>query len=185
MYTEILKNTPCVYYISDGIGHVKIGVASDLYSRFATIQVGNASELTLMNVEYFDDISEAYIREEELHGYLANNVVRGEWFDEQSVADFLNGIKKDIETSYRYSNNFGVALKVWMAQAEFFSQNPKAKDQLNPPEYYLYKHGLTPQDDENYGWVEENGERIPIYISFCNFIGSGKNRKKKNGAIHA
>ena len=88
---EIRRNEPCVYFISDGQGHCKIGVASDIYSRFNTIQVGCAFDLTIKHIIYTEDLKDAYETEREYHELLSHYLVRGEWFDEVAVDNVLSG----------------------------------------------------------------------------------------------
>lgn len=85
---QIKKNTPCVYFISDGQGHCKIGVASDIQNRFNTLQVGCAYELTIKHIIYTDTIDEAYGIENEYHSALAGYLVRGEWYEEYATEEY-------------------------------------------------------------------------------------------------
>jgi hypothetical protein len=64
---------PDSYFISDGRGRVKIGkTEGDPKKRMATLQCGNADELTLLATDYTS--------EGELHRKFAHYHVRGEWF---------------------------------------------------------------------------------------------------------
>lgn len=92
---KIRKNTPCVYFITDGQGNCKIGVASDVQSRFVTIQVGNACKLRLKRVEYTDTLDEAFEAERQYHAALSPWRVRGEWFEEKAVSDYLAGLQPE------------------------------------------------------------------------------------------
>lgn len=66
-----------VYFIGDGAGHVKIGVAVDVESRLATLQTGNAHELTVLAIE-----QGGYGLEGWYHRRFAEHRVRrsNEWF---------------------------------------------------------------------------------------------------------
>lgn len=88
---ETIRNAPCVYFISDGCGHCKIGVASDIYSRFNTLQVGSAYELSIVDVVYTETLKEAYETENHYHTILREKKVRGEWFEETAVKNILSG----------------------------------------------------------------------------------------------
>lgn len=87
---DIKKDVPCVYFISDGQNHCKIGVASDIQSRFNTLQVGSAYELTIRHIKYTDSIDEAYEIEKEYHSALHDYIVRGEWYKEDAVERYYN-----------------------------------------------------------------------------------------------
>lgn len=87
---KIRKNTPCVYFVSDGHGHCKIGVASDLYNRISNLQVGCPYEITLIHVMYFDSITEATKKENQLHHELKEYRIRGEWFEQNFVQLYLS-----------------------------------------------------------------------------------------------
>lgn len=89
--TEKIRNKPCVYFVSDENGNCKIGVASDIYNRFQNMQVANASNLCILNLEYYDNLSDAYERERQIHGHLRPYNVRGEWFSEKEVIQYIDG----------------------------------------------------------------------------------------------
>lgn len=97
---QMLKDTPCVYFITDGRGNCKVGVASDIKSRLNTLQVGNPDELKLKYVMYFSSIDEAYYMENECHHALTTKNVRGEWFEEKAVDDYIKGKCPDDDTVY-------------------------------------------------------------------------------------
>lgn len=66
-----------VYFIGDGVGHVKIGVATDIDSRLRVLQCGNAHALTVLTIEEGGyDLERAY------HARFAAHRVRSsnEWF---------------------------------------------------------------------------------------------------------
>lgn len=73
--TPGVQDNNLVYFISDGMGHVKIGVAKDPERRMYELQIGNAFQLTLLAVE-----SGGQPREKALHKVFRDLRVRGEWF---------------------------------------------------------------------------------------------------------
>ena len=85
---KIKKNVPCLYFISDGQQHCKIGVASDIQSRFNTLQVGAAYEVSIKHLIYTDTLDEAYDLEQEYHSALCEYNIRGEWYDESMVENY-------------------------------------------------------------------------------------------------
>lgn len=89
---------PCVYYISDGQGHCKVGIATNLNSRMNTLQVGSPYELKLLHAQYYDDIELAREQEDYAHYILDKHVIRGEWYEEEAVTKFIeNGCKDPID----------------------------------------------------------------------------------------
>lgn len=97
---EIKANIPCLYFVSDGQGNCKIGVASDIKGRMNNLQVGSAFELRIKNIIYFGTIDEAYEMERQYHADLAPKNVRGEWFEEKAVEDYMNGKMPDDNRVY-------------------------------------------------------------------------------------
>ena len=69
--------TPVVYFISDGMGHVKIGITTtdQLTLRVGALQTGNAFALVVEHVTLGGADLEAA-----LHAQFADLRVRGEWF---------------------------------------------------------------------------------------------------------
>lgn len=65
-----------MYFIADGVGHVKIGVTSgSVETRLAALQIGNAHTLTIAGV-----CRGGYPFEAELHDMFKFCRVQGEWF---------------------------------------------------------------------------------------------------------
>lgn len=95
---ELIRHQPCVYFISDGQGHCKIGVASDIKERLSTLQVSSAFELTIKHIEYTDDLDEAYEIERHYHSQLHERRIRGEWFDEDAVGYYLENGRAEGKT---------------------------------------------------------------------------------------
>lgn len=118
---SIRRNTPCVYFISDGQGHCKVGIASDFYNRFNTIQVGSAFDLQLKKIIYTDTIGEANDLERYYHGLLSSKRIRGEWFDETAVDDVLSG--KRIESNYDFPIGFNLNDLIDLFMLSHFADN--------------------------------------------------------------
>lgn len=127
---EKIRNKPCVYFISDGNGNCKIGVASDIYNRFQNMQVANASNLVILNLEYYDNIYDAYERERQIHGHLRPYNVRGEWFSEKEVIQYIDGNlkpKQEQETDSLCTVGF---LKMYIRILERIAKGGDKKDML-------------------------------------------------------
>lgn len=114
MITEAKERTPCVYFVSDGCGHCKIGVASNLPLRMSSLQVGNAYELKIINVIYCETVSAATDIERKAHQKLERSAIRGEWFDENDVIDFLSkgGIQTKQEKEIDYIGIIDILNKI-------------------------------------------------------------------------
>jgi hypothetical protein len=65
-----------VYFISDGAGHIKIGVTGNIQERLAAMQLANATEL---RIEAVIPGGGAEL-ESELHDLFGLARARGEWF---------------------------------------------------------------------------------------------------------
>lgn len=70
----------CVYVISDGNGHCKIGKAVDVARRLKELQTGNASELRVSTCLVCDSDHESYRAERAAHKILEERRASGEWF---------------------------------------------------------------------------------------------------------
>ena len=105
-----------VYFIKNGLGskHVKVGMAINLDNRLTSYQTAFSNDIYL--VGYIE--CENYISlEKEIHSYLSDKRVKGEWFsldandffdistqyDFKQVNNFYNGDYKTIETSIKES----------------------------------------------------------------------------------
>lgn len=82
---------PIVYFIRDGLGHIKIGIARDLGKRIKALQTANP-----MKLEYFYGMEvkswfEAQCIEKELHELFREQRLQGEWFEEVPVLRYLRG----------------------------------------------------------------------------------------------
>lgn len=73
--TVTLTSRRWVYFITDGVGHVKIGFAANVGARLCELQTGNALPLTVLAT-----LKGSCDTERELHQRFAEYRVRGEWF---------------------------------------------------------------------------------------------------------
>lgn len=89
------RDAPAVYFISDGQGHMKVGVASDIVTRLSSMQVGNASELQVVHLIQTETLSEAYRLESKIHDALQHSRIRGEWFRFDDAMSYLQGNTKE------------------------------------------------------------------------------------------
>lgn len=69
-----------VYLIASQSGHLKIGVASSVHKRLASLQGGNPYKLTVVAAERLRSRDLAFRVEQCVHGALSGGRVRGEWF---------------------------------------------------------------------------------------------------------
>lgn len=79
-----------VYFIRDGLGHIKIGMSNDVQSRLAELQTANPMDLEYYRGLKFKNISDARKAEKELHKMFRDVRLRGEWFLEKPVMDFVD-----------------------------------------------------------------------------------------------
>ena len=73
-----------VYIITDG-EYVKIGQATNIEKRLASLQCGNPRKLSILQTIQTDDMN---LTEHSLHWWFKDYRIQGEWFDLASV--FLN-----------------------------------------------------------------------------------------------
>ena len=79
-----------VYFITDGMGHVKIGYTGDVAARLRELQACNAFTLRILGV-----LSGGHEAEGILHKRFAAHRVRGEWFRLNSeILEFIANIPK-------------------------------------------------------------------------------------------
>ena len=121
MYTKKLKNVPVVYFISDGNGFVKIGYAADIFQRFNTMQVNNAAELSILHLVYNDDLDDAHWTEKQYHEHLKPYKVRGEWYQEKPVIDYLMAEQKEMK-DLGLTNDFEEENKIFAQMETLFSE---------------------------------------------------------------
>lgn len=82
----------CVYLISDGKGHYKIGTSNEPYIRMKTLEIGNPHKLKVLFIS--DPISNAAKIEHMLHREYTSNNLKGEWFKFNEIQDVISNIKK-------------------------------------------------------------------------------------------
>lgn len=83
-----LDRDSLVYFISDGLGHVKIGIALDPAERLRQLQGANPCELVLEAV-----LPGGREVEMQLHDLFSNYCVRGEWFVlSEQIGVYIDGV---------------------------------------------------------------------------------------------
>lgn len=85
----MMKKTGYIYFITDGIGHIKIGVTDAPERRIKQLQTGNANFLEIIFQIETDSMEEAYEVEALLHEMFSDNRINGEWFEEKPVIKLL------------------------------------------------------------------------------------------------
>lgn len=80
-----------VYFIRDGCGNIKIGVAQDVLRRMKELQTSNPNKLEIVSCLHLPRLDHAYMVETELHKKFSNVRKQGEWFDENEVKSWLDG----------------------------------------------------------------------------------------------
>lgn len=88
---------PCVYFIRDGMGNIKIGKTKDVLSRLNTLQTANAHELSIHFVMKVETMRDAEVLEKELHDKFDYCHICGEWFRENDVIAYTE--QYEIHTS--------------------------------------------------------------------------------------
>lgn len=142
-----------IYFISDGIGHVKIGKADCVEFRLKQLQTGNASDLRI--IQTFDykefmsalenkDVTELVV-ESTLHRMFSkfrikHEGTRSEWFYEKPVLMFLRMNKHQIYET----------IKSYLP----FEDNYCRRSDLMKRGYYAW----NPIQKNNFG-IGENGDR--------------------------
>ncbi len=87
-----------VYFISDGIGNCKVGIAEYPERRRYTMQTGNANELVTKATIRCVNKYQAEAWESKIHRELKAKRVRGEWFEEKAVDEYLLNLSERAET---------------------------------------------------------------------------------------
>jgi hypothetical protein len=107
--TITLNPSRWVYFVSDGIGHVKIGFANNPWYRLVELQCGNALPLTLLaTIKGGCDLEKA------LHARFAEHHVRGEWFRlESEIRDYISSIPRPVEPSAAVSQPPPQEVSAW------------------------------------------------------------------------
>ena len=84
-----LRTGRYVYFIRDGLEHIKIGVANNVKNRIKELQTANPMKLEYFYGMHVKTSEDAYDLEEELHKKFSNIRLMGEWFKEEEVLEFL------------------------------------------------------------------------------------------------
>jgi hypothetical protein len=92
-----------VYFIRDGLGNIKIGIARDVGQRKKELQTANPNDLEVFYVMRVPDMWSARVIEMELHERFANRRKKGEWFEEAEIIDWLR-VGKVTAGNYRFRN---------------------------------------------------------------------------------
>ena len=92
-----------VYFIRAGYtGPIKIGVASNVQRRPATLQTGNHLPLYVIATIKYSSRAEAYEKENRFHKLFSNKRLGGEWFSNKiklsEIDDEMNKLRKKSET---------------------------------------------------------------------------------------
>ena len=91
-----------VYFMLDGFGHCKIGNSLNVMKRKKSLEVGCPYELEIIKIFKLPNKSEAEKIEKALHKKFKKVNIRGEWFEEKPVIDWLNQSKIYVE-GYEFS----------------------------------------------------------------------------------
>lgn len=90
-----------VYFVSDGVGHIKIGKSKNVRKRIKALQTGNAHELNLiLQVLFVEDAPWAVSLnvdslEDVLHDTFKKYHVRDEWFEAEPILVFISELLTD------------------------------------------------------------------------------------------
>ena len=88
--SEKIKEARALYIIRmGGAGPIKIGIATDPYSRMNELQTGNPQELQLIKVYDY-----CAMFEDKIHKELENYRMQGEWFANQALPVAVNIMNK-------------------------------------------------------------------------------------------
>ena len=79
-----------VYFIRDGLGHIKIGITDDVVRRLNQLQTSNPVKLELYAGFGVKSQFDAREIERHLHEKFSGRRLHGEWFDEEKVLEFLS-----------------------------------------------------------------------------------------------
>lgn len=101
---DILTKKGNVYFIRDGMGNIKIGIAKDPFSRIKELQTANPNELEIYYIMQVPKMWDAQVIEKELHEYFSNYRKKGEWFIEEPVIDWLRS-SEIMVGGYRFENS--------------------------------------------------------------------------------
>lgn len=85
-----------VYFIRDGLGNIKIGVTDNVEKRLKSLQTANANRLEYHSGFRVKNIKDAMFIEKTLHELFKRDRIRGEWFREENILDYLSNPKIEI-----------------------------------------------------------------------------------------
>lgn len=100
MALEHPKTSGYVYFIRDGVGHIKIGIAQNVENRLKALQTSNACDLEIYKIFKVDSRYDAKSLEKELHSKFKKFRVRGEWFKEEPIIEWLD---KPVQYTEQYT----------------------------------------------------------------------------------
>lgn len=86
---DLPKNKGNVYFIRDGMGNIKIGIAKDVLKRRLELQTANPNELEIFYIMQVPKMWDAQVIERELHECFSDYRKKGEWFVEEPVIEWL------------------------------------------------------------------------------------------------
>lgn len=92
-----MKKDGYIYFIRDGLGHIKIGVATNIENRLKALQTANPMKLEFFYGMHVKNIDDAYIGEKELHTKFSEDRLMGEWFKEEAILQFLRQPQIEID----------------------------------------------------------------------------------------
>lgn len=86
-----VKKDPCVYFLRDSAGNIKIGTTTNLHQRLIDLNIAHAVPLELVFSGYGGRVIE-----HEIHDMFKEHRLTGEWFNPaQDIFDFIEEWKLD------------------------------------------------------------------------------------------
>lgn len=146
-----------IYFVQRAIGGaIKIGHASNVAHRVASLQVANVEPIRLLGVADGGAIEEA-----QLHQELSEYRIAGEWFsDSEAVRSVIANRARPYDGGVDLSNKTNAKIVTPHAVEEEFRRILRAHP--DGPKRLAEKTGLTPR--ALYGWM--NGTSSPSFRSF-------------------
>lgn len=109
-----------VYFIISGdFKAVKIGVAKNVLSRLAQLQIANPEKLELIKIIKFESLKKAYFTESGFHEEYKNYHIRGEWFHPtvifkgQFKGDEFKEIRKRAKLFIKLNQSLSARKRTW------------------------------------------------------------------------
>ena len=84
---------PCVYFIQDGEGHIKIGMTDNIQQRIVALKQATKKDLRVFAKIDTPSRFKAAQLEKELHEQFKESNYQGEWFYEKPVIEYLMAVK--------------------------------------------------------------------------------------------